>query len=607
MKLKPLALLGSLALGGLLFPVLASAESLRDVTEQAILRNPEVKARWYDFKASQDEVSVARGRYLPQVNLQGYAGSERQSRPNQSDSSFSHPGASIELRQLLFDGFAVQNEVRSLGYGQLSKFYELLAVTDDIAQQTALAYYDVLRYRKLEALARSNYAVHRELYDQIEERVKAGVGRRVDLEQAAGRLALAESNWLTQKANLQDVGARYVRIVGVPPAADLAPPPDFSKQLPTREELLNAAIKQSPAFLAAVYNVRASRARAEVPKGGYWPQLEFRASQGMDKNRDGINGDYKDGVVQLVLNYNLFRGGSDSARVSQYSQLLNTAYEQRDKVCRDVRQNTVIAWNDVNRLGEQLRYQEQHALSTSKARDAYQRQYDIGQRSLLDLLDSENELFEARMSVVKSEYEQLFAQVRVLGISNRLLPAMQLTPLEPVAPNADLGGEAANDAEITCAVAVPETVTLDRAAAMAERPPRGKDPLLEAAAAGDAADTRQGVDQAVKVVLDSVTAWAAAWSKKDAEQYLAAYSAQFVPEKGVSRSDWEKTRRQRIAVPSSISVTVGAPMVNKIDGNKVEVSFTQVYRADKFSDEVQKTLTLVREDGKWKIVREAVR
>lgn len=607
MKLKPLAMLGSLALGSLLFPMLASAESLRDVTEQAILRNPEVKARWYEFKAAQDEVGVARGRYLPQVNLQGYMGSERQERPNQQTNSFSHPGASIELRQLLFDGFAVQNEVRSLGYGQLSKFYELLAVTDDIAQQTALAYYDVLRYRKLEALARSNYAVHRELYDQIEERVKAGVGRRVDLEQAAGRLALAESNWLTEKANLQDVSARYTRIVGVVPAADLAPPPDFSKQLPAREELLNGAIKQSPAFLAAVYNVRAARARAEVQKSGYWPQLEFRASQGMDQDRDGIKGDYKDGVVQLVLNYNLFRGGSDRARVSQYSQLLNTAYELRDKACRDVRQNTVIAWNDVTRLSEQLRYQEQHALSTSKARDAYQRQYDIGQRSLLDLLDSENELFQARMSVVKSEYEQLFAQVRVLGISNRLLPAMQLTPLEPVTPDTDLGGDKPDDIEITCAIAVPDTVTLDRAAAMAERPPRGKDPLLEAAAAGGDTDKAPAADPAAKAALDTVNAWAAAWSKKDAEQYLAAYSAQFVPEKGVSRSDWEKTRRQRIAAPASISVTVGAPTLSKIVDNKVEVSFAQSYRADKYSDEVQKTLTLQREDGKWKIVREVVR
>ncbi|MBE9608040.1 TolC family outer membrane protein [Chitinilyticum piscinae] len=601
MKIKTLAWLCGLALGGALLAESAVAETLRSATERAILNNPDVKARWYDFQASRDEIGVARGRYLPQVNLQAYAGQETQSRPKQDRNSFSHPGASIELRQMLFDGFAVQNEVRSLGYAQLSKYYELLASSDEVAQLVAKAYYDVLRYRELEKLARGNYAVHRELYDQIEERVKAGVGRRVDLEQAAGRLALAESNWLVQKANLQDVSTRYTRLVGTPPAGDLEPAPNLAKELPASAELLNTAIRQSPSFLAAVYNVRASRARAEVQKSGYWPQVEFRASQGLDQNRDGIDGDYKDGVVQVVLNYNLFRGGADRARVNQYSNQLNSAYEMRDRICRDVRQSTVIAWNDVNRLTEQLRYQEQHALSTAKAREAYQRQYDIGQRSLLDLLDSENELFTARMSVVNSQYDQLFAQVRVLGISNRLLPVLQLQPLEPQAPEQDLGGAQENDMEITCAVPLPDEVTLDRAAAMAERPPRAADPLLTAAGEGKSAEPA-----ADKAVLDAVTAWAAAWSAKDAGKYLDSYAGQFKPEQG-SRADWEKQRRQRIEKAGTISVKVEAPVVKKLDDKTAEVSFSQSYQSDSYRDQVQKVLTLSREDGKWKIIREAVR
>ncbi|WP_081686909.1 TolC family outer membrane protein [Chitinilyticum litopenaei] len=601
MTLKRLTMAMIMALTGSMLAT-AHAYTLKDATEQAVLRNPEIKARWYEYKAAGDQVDVARSRYLPQVNLQGYVGGERQSRPRTDGNSFSHPGASIELRQLLFDGFAAQNEVRSQGYFQLTRYYELLAASDDIAQQAALAYYDVQRYRKLEELARNNYAVHRELYDQIEERVKAGVGRRVDLEQAAGRLALAESNWLTEKANLQDVGTRFTRIVGSPPPADMAPAPDLSGKLPARDELL-AALKRSPGFLAAVSNLRAARAKTEVQKGGYWPQLELRASQGWDQDRDGIDGNYKDGVVQLVMNYNLFSGGADRARVSQHAQLLNGAYEQRDKACRDLRQTVAIAWNDVHRLSEQRRYQEQHALSTAKAREAYQRQYDIGQRSLLDLLDSENELFLARASVVRSEYEQLFAQVRVLAVSNRLLPALELAPLEQTSPDSDLGGLEANDDEVSCAVPIPETVTLDRAAAMAERPARGPDPLVEAAEKGE---VKPVADVADKAVLDAVNAWASAWSARDAGKYLASYGSQFKPEQG-SRADWEKQRQQRIARANSISVKVEQPVVKKIDANTVEVRFTQRYQADNYSDQVQKVLTLAREQNLWKIVREVSR
>jgi hypothetical protein len=88
-----------------------------------------------------------------------------------------------------------------------------------------------------------------------------------------------------------------------------------------------------------------------------------------------------------VLNYNLYNGNADSARIRSAQESLSVAKEQRDRSCRDIRQVTSIAWNDVRKLREQIRYLEQHALSTEKARDAYRQQFDIGQRSLLDVLN----------------------------------------------------------------------------------------------------------------------------------------------------------------------------------------------------------------------------
>lgn len=218
-------------------------------------------------------------------------------------------------------------------------------------------------------------------------------------------------------------------------------------------------------------------------KSNNYPQFEFRASQGLNRNEDGVHGDHNRGIVQIGMSYNLFRGGSDMARIRAAGESLNAAFDLRDKACRDVRQETRIAQNDLKKLAEQIKYLDQHQLSTEKSRDAYRQQFDIGQRTLLDLLDTENELFEAKRALVNAEVNSQLAQVRVLTQTHSLLPALQLTPLAATAPgDADLGGAEADDARMACSSEAAPSIVLDRAAAMANRPARPS-PVMQTPAA----------------------------------------------------------------------------------------------------------------------------
>lgn len=471
----------ALALAGLAQPVFAA--TLPEAVEQAILRNPEVMARWHQFRASGDEISAAKGGYLPRVDLTGHVGHEWRDYPATGSQNFSQPGVQIELRQMLFDGFATRSAVRQASYASQTRYYELLAASDKVGQEAAQAYLDVLRYQRLSDLARDNWATHKELHDQIAERAKAGVGRRVDLEQAAGRLALAESNWLTEASNLHDVSARYERLTGQLPPAALVAPASLQDKLPPESDALGIALNQNPSFLAAISNLRASRAQMDSYKSNNYPQFEFRASQGLNRNEDGVNGNHHRGIVQIGMSYNLFRGGSDMARIRAAGESLNAAFDLRDKACRDVRQETRIAQNDLKKLAEQIKYLDQHQLSTEKSRDAYRQQFDIGQRTLLDLLDTENELFEAKRALVNAEVNSQLAQVRVLTQTHSLLPALQLTPLAATAPgDADLGGAEADDARMACSSEAAPSIVLDRAAAMANRPARPS-PVIQTPAA----------------------------------------------------------------------------------------------------------------------------
>ncbi|WP_197432952.1 TolC family outer membrane protein [Janthinobacterium sp. B9-8] len=580
----------------------AAPATLQDAAERAITNNPELRARWFEFRASVEDVAAARGGYLPQVDFQAYAGREWQKRPSGDTGGFNHPGASLTLRQMLFDGFATSNEVQRLGYARLTRYYELLSSSDQVAYESVRAYQDVLRYRELVALAQDNYALHKEILGQIEERVKAGVGRRVDLEQASGRLALAESNWLTDLSNLHDVSARFQRIVGEAPAASLAPAQDLRAALPKEgNAALAMALKQNPGFLAAVSNIRSARSDAETRKSNNYPKLELVAKQAIDSDRDNINGTFQDRTIQLNLNYNLFSGGRDSARTRGAVEKLNSAYELRDKTCRDIRQTTQIAWNDVRRLNEQMKFLDQHQLSTEKSRDAYRKQFDIGQRTLLDLLDTENELFTAKRAVVAAVYDLKTSEAGILTQTHQLLSALKLVPLEAAMPEA-LSDNQLDDERVRCSAEMPVAYNMDRDAVMANRPS-----LAPAAAAPevpkDAVPVSKDLTQFGNDLADK---WSKAWAEKRVDDYLAFYADSFVPSNGMSVDKWKAFRRARVAKQGDLTITLDKMKLKQISETQAEASFSQSYKSKDYTDVVGKTLEMVKQGGQWKIKSEKV-
>ncbi len=411
----------------------ADVSTLSGAVEEAVMRNPEVVARYHAMTAAGEEMKVARGGYYPRLDLRGYIGSETLEQrdldalagPDRLD-TYNVDGGALTLRQLLFDGFATSKEVKRLRYAKRVRYYEMLSVAEDAALEATRAFMDVVKYRKLVDLAKDNYATHKEVYEHVRQRVEAGIGRGVDLEQAGGRLALAESNLVTEASNLHDVSARFQRVVGVNPPDPLQDPGSFSGKLPSSDELMQGAFRSAPEMNAALENIRAARAEMKSKKGAYWPTLALQVSVAHDRNVDNLIDRETRGRLELLLNYNLFNGGSDRARVRQYNEKLYESYDLRDKVCRDLRQTTRIAWNDTLKLQDQLQFQDQHQLATAKARDAYRKQFDIGQRTLLDLLDSENELYDARRTYLISEADREVAHARVLAPTGHLLETLQL-------------------------------------------------------------------------------------------------------------------------------------------------------------------------------------
>ena len=402
-------------------------ESMVTAARKAVVSNPEVQARWNAFKAAGNERDVARGGFLPQVDLIANVGRENRVTPLADYGTYNFNTAQISLNQMLFDGMYTSNETKRLGIAKLTRYYELTEIAENTALEALRAYIDVLRYRELVDAATQNYAEHKQSFALVEERSRSGVGRGVDVEQASGRLALAEYNLVVELTNLHDVSARYLRIVGDKPPANLSSLPDPFKlgTMPASVGvLMRDGLQNSPTINAAVENAIAYKIGIESRKAAYMPRLDLRAYQSRDSNTGGVTGDTRNGGIELLLTYNLYRGGADKARERQAVDQSEQARDLQAKACRDVRQTLSIAYSDVNSLTAQQRYQNQHRLSTEKSREAYRQQFEIGQRTLLDLLDSQNEYFEATRAYINSRHNQAVAQARTLAGMGQLVSTL---------------------------------------------------------------------------------------------------------------------------------------------------------------------------------------
>lgn len=443
------------------FSLASDSVTLRSSIEQAVLYNPGVLASWNAFLASDEGVRAAKGGYYPKLDLLAEKGKERTTDPQDIEESYSTENIQFTLTQMLFDGFATKHEVARQNYFKLARYYEFRLASEEVALETAQAYLDVIRFRELLDLAKENYYQHVRYHRDIEDRVTSGIGRGVDLEQATARLALAQSNVLTETTNLHDVSVRYHRLVGHFPAEIMHSPAVPSAIIPAqRQEALKRAFSFNPELNASIENIRSTRSDMRGKKAPMMPRLDLRLRKQLDENVRGILGEYDEEAIELVMTYNLYNGGSDSARKRQSKYLMFEATDTRDRICREVRQTVSIAYNDIMSKEKLIGYLEKNQEAISKARAAYKNQFDIGQRTLLDLLDTENEYFEVKRTLVNAKSEHTLAELRTLTGMGQLLYALNVSGLDrSVKDDLDLAREESLSAR--CPAEAPQMQSVD--------------------------------------------------------------------------------------------------------------------------------------------------
>ncbi|MEE9422716.1 MAG: TolC family outer membrane protein [Gammaproteobacteria bacterium] len=405
-----------------------NSASLKSVVEQTLATNPEVLADNNQRMAREQELRQARSGYGPSLDITGGIGVETSdnstTRAAGSDETLTRQETAIQIRQMVFDGFATKREVARQHARVDSSAYTLMSTTEQVSLRTTETYLEVLKRMELLELAKTNLETHKHTRDQITLRSRSGVGRKADADQVTGRYALAMANVISEESNLADARSNYLRVTGELPNDLLLPDVEKLPVPDSVEAAVEVALAAHPTLKSAEADVEATQAQHQATNNTLYPRIDLEAGQSWNKDLDGQPGDNNDSSVMLRMRYLLFASGREQARRKQTAHLLDEAKEIRNNTRRQVVESIRLSWSQFQTQASQLEYLQQHVDSTKSTLDAYRKQFNIGKRSLLDLLDSENELFDASRSYVNTRYDNLFARYRIQVGLGRLLESL---------------------------------------------------------------------------------------------------------------------------------------------------------------------------------------
>ncbi len=425
------------------------AMTLSEAIQSTLDNHPEIQASVSNRLVADEEMKIAKGGYQPTLDLlAGYGHSYEKGRynefPQTNDKSEStdYSNGELRLRQMLFDGFNTPNEVARTEAVANSRAYYVQGTSESLALRTVEVYLDVLKRREMVTLAKNNLMAHQRINDQIRLRSERGVGSSADQDQSEARLALAENNLYTEQVNLADAEANFLSVTGRP-ADELVSPASIKGEVPADMVSARQAVLQNNPYLkSAQADVQAAEKQYESAKSPFYPRFdaELSASTNDSNNPDydfnDDEGNWHGWRAGVSMNYNLYNGMRDKAALQAAAYKINQSMEIRNNALRVLNENLALAWNAMLNAQLQTPKARDYADYTARVREAYQQQFSLGQRTLLDLLDSENELFTANRRYTEVRYIEEFSMYRVISSMGELLQKQKVTlPAEAMALN----------------------------------------------------------------------------------------------------------------------------------------------------------------------------
>jgi adhesin transport system outer membrane protein len=401
--------------------------TIHDAIVQAVQSHPGVGEAAANRRATETELRQNQSTLLPQVRLEARGGWNRW---NQRDATPPGPAGNAQrlwgdsqavvVRQLLFDGFTSINEI----WRQASRVDAAAARvherTELIALDAVNAYVEVTRFTRIVSVAETNVAEHRKILTNVRARFQGGRAGEGDLEQAQERVAAAEAQLAQYRRNLDEARAMYRSAVGLEPF-NLRSPSRLPRLPKSRDEALAIALTENPTIKAAKADADAARYAFRSTDGTLSPTVTLEGRADRNYNMNLVTGHTTNQSGMMVFSWDVFRGGQDSWRRTEMSERYIEQTQRYARLQREAFSSVDKAWGARTITNDQVAALQRQIDSDRKVISAYTKEYEIGNRSLIDLLNANNQLFGALVGLESARGVAVYADYQLLAFTGKLL------------------------------------------------------------------------------------------------------------------------------------------------------------------------------------------
>jgi len=410
------------------------AQTLEEALVSAYLTNPELEAQRAALRATDELVPQALADWRPTLSIDSSA-SVSEIDSSVGDGSTDTLSGSLILDQDVYNGGeTVANTRRAERLVQLERA-RLHAIKQDVLLDAVRAYMNLLTDLAVLELTIQNENRLRRQLQATRDRFEVGEVTRTDVAQAEARVAGSVADRVQAEGNIQASKATYRAVINQEPISLMAPKtlPDLPASEAAAQELAQSF---NPNITAAQFDLAAARADVDVATSALLPRLSVRGEFTHTEEPSLALDWQRVATIGANLTVPLYQGGDEYARVRQTKQTVRQRRDDLEAIFRAVREETTSAWQALTTAATRIESFTEQVRAAEIALEGARQEALVGQRTVLDVLDTENDLFEAEVDLVRAQRDQIVASYRVKAAVGQLTAGGVELPLEPYAPEA---------------------------------------------------------------------------------------------------------------------------------------------------------------------------
>lgn len=428
---------------GLIWAVLpalpAAAQTLDEALATAYTTNPNLLAARAELRSVNEGVPQELSNWRPRVTVNGSAGAQRIERdgPDSSDSDNTQPReVELSVTQSLYRGGRTQAGTRRAEAEVRAQRERLTATEQQVLLDAAVAYMDVWRDQSVLELTLKNEQVLRRQLEASQDRFTVGEITRTDVAQSEARLSLATSERIQADGELASSRAIYQEVIGVYPGILKQPPPLAG--LPDQQKgVVEAAVAQNPEVTSAQFTERAAQHQVRQTIGELLPEVSLVGEAARREETSVSNLDTDEYRILAQVNIPLYQQGLVSSQVREDKQVANQRRLEVDSARRFAEQEAISAWEALQTARAQISSFGAAIDANTIALEGVRQENAVGARTILDILDAENELLDSEVSLVRAQRDELVASYAVLAAMGILTAGDLGLPVEIYDPQED--------------------------------------------------------------------------------------------------------------------------------------------------------------------------